>query len=164
MLLQFRMFCRRREMAVGIGPSTGNPIYSTYDQYGPQLLSEGKITMPELNNAVRHVLTLKYLAGMFSNPYQGSDARVAADELTPDHLSTARSIAVQDSWSSQAARMSRSRGSAEAATSRPTWRTSRVSWRRCSRIRPLRLSGIGKGSLVRGIRGRPERARAYSMA
>jgi beta-glucosidase len=81
------------EMAVGIGPSTGNPIYSTYDQYGPQLLSEGKITMPELNNAVRHVLTLKYLAGMFSNPYQGSDARVAAEELTPAHLSTARSIA-----------------------------------------------------------------------
>jgi beta-glucosidase len=81
------------EMAVGIGPSSGNPIFSTYDQYGPQLLSEGKITMAELNNAVRHVLTLKYLAGMFRNPYQGSDARVAADELTPDHLLTARSIA-----------------------------------------------------------------------
>ena len=80
-------------MAVGIGPSSGNPIFSTYDQYGPQLLSEGKITMAELNNAVRHVLTLKYLAGMFSNPYQGSDARVAAEELTPAHLSTARSIA-----------------------------------------------------------------------
>src|SRR6202034_3004255 len=81
------------EMAVGIGPSTGNPIYSTYDEYGPQLLSQGKITMAELNNAVRHVLTLKYLAGMFTNPYQGSDARVAAEELTPAHLSTAQSIA-----------------------------------------------------------------------
>ena len=81
------------EMAVGIGPSSGNPIFSTYGQYGPQLLREGKITMPELNNAVRHVLTLKYLAGMFTNPYQGSDARVAAEELTPANLSTARSIA-----------------------------------------------------------------------
>ena len=81
------------EMAVGIGPSSGNPIFSTYDQYGPQLLSQGKITMAELNNSVRHVLTLKYLAGMFTNPYQGSDARVAAEELTPDHLSSARSIA-----------------------------------------------------------------------
>jgi beta-glucosidase len=81
------------EMAVTIGPTTGNPIYSTYDTYGPQLLSEGKITMAQLNDAVRHVLTLKYLAGMFTDPYQGSDARVAKDELTPGHLSAARSIA-----------------------------------------------------------------------
>jgi beta-glucosidase len=81
------------EMAVTIGPSSGNPIYSTYATYGPQLLREGKITMPELNNAVRHVLTLKYLAGMFTNPYQGSDARVASQELTPAHLAAARSIA-----------------------------------------------------------------------
>src|ERR1700729_2819382 len=43
------------EMAVTIGPSTGNPIFSTYNEYGPQLLTQGKITMPELNNAVRHV-------------------------------------------------------------------------------------------------------------
>ncbi len=71
------------EMAVGIGPSSGNPIYSTYDQYGPQLLREGKITMAELNNAVRHVLTLKYLAGMFANPYQGSDARWQAPGADP---------------------------------------------------------------------------------
>jgi beta-glucosidase len=81
------------EMAVGIGPSSGNPIFSTYDEYGQQLLREGKITTAELNGAVRHVLTLKYLAGMFTDPYQGSDARVAAEELTPAHLSTARSIA-----------------------------------------------------------------------
>jgi beta-glucosidase len=83
------------EMAVGIGPTSGNPIYSTYDQYGPQLLHQGKITMTELDNAVRHVLTLKYLAGMFTNPYQGSDARVNSEELTPAHLATARSIASQ---------------------------------------------------------------------
>jgi beta-glucosidase len=81
------------EMAVTIGPSSGNPIYSTYETYGPQLLREGKITMAQLDDAVRHVLTLKYLAGMFTNPYQGSTARVAKEELTPAHLSAARSIA-----------------------------------------------------------------------
>jgi beta-glucosidase len=81
------------EMAVGIGPSSGNPLFSTYDQYGPELLREGKITMAELNASVRHVLTLKYLAGMFTNPYQGNDARVASEELTPAHLTQARSIA-----------------------------------------------------------------------
>jgi beta-glucosidase len=81
------------EMAVTIGPTTGNPIFSTYETYGPKLLREGKITLPQLNDAVRHVLTLKYLAGMFTDPYQGSDARVKKDELTSAHLSAARSIA-----------------------------------------------------------------------
>jgi beta-glucosidase len=81
------------EMAVTIGATPGNPIYSTYSQYGPQLLQQGKITMAQLNDAVRHVLTLKYLAGMFSNPYQGSAARVASEELTPAHLAAARQSA-----------------------------------------------------------------------
>ncbi|HWE59175.1 MAG TPA: beta-glucosidase BglX [Solirubrobacteraceae bacterium] len=81
------------EMAVTMGPTPGNPIYSTYETYGPQLLSDGKITMTELNAAVRHVLTLKYLAGMFSHPYQGSAARVASEELTPAHIDAARSMA-----------------------------------------------------------------------
>jgi beta-glucosidase len=79
------------EMAVSM--TSTNPVYDTYETYGPQLLRQGKITMAELNNAVRHVLTLKYLAGMFSNPDQGSDARVASSELTPAHLSAARSMA-----------------------------------------------------------------------
>ena len=64
------------EMAVDRTTST-NPVYSTLTStYGPQLLREGKITMAQLNDAVRHVLTLKYLAGMFSNPDQGSDHAV----------------------------------------------------------------------------------------
>ena len=70
-------------MAVTIGPSTGNPIFSTYETYGPQLLRDGQITMAELNDAVRHVLTLKYLAGMFTDPYQGSDARVGQRGAEP---------------------------------------------------------------------------------
>jgi beta-glucosidase len=81
------------EMAVSIGATAGNPVYSTYEQYGPQLLREGKITMAQLNDAVRHVLTLKYLAGMFGSPYQGSTARVASEELTPAHLAAARQSA-----------------------------------------------------------------------
>jgi beta-glucosidase len=81
------------EMAVSIGATPGNPIFSTYEQYGPQLLAQGKITMAQLNDAVRHVLTLKYLAGMFNNPYQGSAARVANEELTPAHIAAARQSA-----------------------------------------------------------------------
>ena len=42
--------------------------FSTYDNFGPQLLRQGKISMAQVNNDVRHVLTLKYLAGMFDHP------------------------------------------------------------------------------------------------
>ena len=45
--------------------------------------------MAQLNDAVRHVLTLKYLAGMFSNPDQGSAQRYSTEELTPANLGTA---------------------------------------------------------------------------
>ena len=81
------------EMAVAIGPTPNNPIYSTYDQWGPQLLSQGKITMTQLNDAVRHVLTLKYLAGMFSNPYPGNASHYPSEELTPLHIAAARTMA-----------------------------------------------------------------------
>jgi beta-glucosidase len=68
------------EMAVSM--TSTNPVYNTYGTYGPTLLHEGKITMTQLNDAVRHVLTLKYLAGMFSNPDQGSVQRYNTEELT----------------------------------------------------------------------------------
>jgi beta-glucosidase len=76
------------EMAVQV-PSPN----STYANAGPGLLASGKITTKQLNDAVRHVLTLKYLAGMFSHPDQGSDARVASEELTPNNLAAAKSMA-----------------------------------------------------------------------
>jgi beta-glucosidase len=82
------------EMAVALGPNGTPPTtYDTFDTYGPHLLHEGKITMAQLNTAVRHVLTLKYLAGMFSDPYPGSTTRVASSELAPAHLQAARTMA-----------------------------------------------------------------------
>jgi beta-glucosidase len=81
------------EMAVTLGQSPGSPVYDTFETYGPQLLRQGKITMAQVNVAVRHVLTLKYLAGMFSDPYPGSPQRVARSELTRAHLAAARKMA-----------------------------------------------------------------------
>jgi beta-glucosidase len=75
------------EMAVTI-PSE----YSTYTNAGPQLLASGQITMRQLNTAVRHVLTLKYLAGLFENPYTDT-SRVNTSELTPTNLAAARKSA-----------------------------------------------------------------------
>ena len=40
--------------------------YSTYTDYGPGLVRSGKVSMATIDNDVRHVLTLKYLAGMFA--------------------------------------------------------------------------------------------------
>jgi beta-glucosidase len=79
------------EMAVSM--TSTNPVFNTYATYGPALLKSGKITMAQLNDAVRHVLTLKYLAGMFSNPYQGSAARYASEELTQGNVKVARTTA-----------------------------------------------------------------------
>ncbi len=74
------------EMAVQVGSSSP---YSTFANYGPQLLASGKITMRQVNNAVRHVLTLKYLAGMFAHPFT-DPTRVQTAELTPANLAAAR--------------------------------------------------------------------------
>ena len=75
------------EMAVNI-PS----IYSTYHNFGPQLVASGQIKMSTLNTAVRRVLTLKYLAGMFAHPYTDPN-RVNTAELTPANLAQARTSA-----------------------------------------------------------------------
>ncbi|MEO6857532.1 MAG: glycoside hydrolase family 3 N-terminal domain-containing protein [Solirubrobacteraceae bacterium] len=72
------------EMAVQI-PS----IYSTYDNTGPAQVRAGRISMATLDNSVRHVLTLKYLAGMFAHPYTDPN-RVKTAELTPSNLAAAR--------------------------------------------------------------------------
>jgi beta-glucosidase len=75
------------EMAVTI-PSQ----YSTYHNTAAQLLADHQISMAELNDAVRHVLTLKYLAGLFQHPYTDPN-RVKTAELTPANLAAARTSA-----------------------------------------------------------------------
>jgi beta-glucosidase len=77
------------EMAVQVG---SNSNFSTYANYGPKLLASKKITMSQLDNAVRHVLTLKYLAGMFKQPIT-DPSRVNTAELTPANLAAARASA-----------------------------------------------------------------------
>jgi len=66
--------------------------YSTYTLYGPQLVNSGQVSMATINNDVRHVLTLKYLAGMFDHPLTDPN-RVKTAELTPANLAAARTMA-----------------------------------------------------------------------
>ena len=66
--------------------------YATYPAYGPDLVKTGQVSMATINNDVRHVLTLKYLAGMFAHPLT-DPTRVQTAELTPAHLAAARTMA-----------------------------------------------------------------------
>ncbi len=75
------------EMAVQIGGQ-----FSTYANFGPGLVRSGKVSLATVNNEVRHVLTLKYLAGMFDHPFT-DPRRVQHAELTPANLSWARTMA-----------------------------------------------------------------------
>jgi len=66
--------------------------YSTYTNYGPNLVKTGQVSLSTINNDVRHVLTLKYLAGLFAHPYTNPN-RVKTAELTPANLAAARAMA-----------------------------------------------------------------------
>ena len=76
------------EMAVQVGCAS-SLVESTFDCFGPQLLAEGRITMGQLNAAVRHVLVLKYLAGMVWHPLT-DPSRVDSAELTSGNLAAAK--------------------------------------------------------------------------
>ncbi|MGH8288846.1 MAG: glycoside hydrolase family 3 N-terminal domain-containing protein [Steroidobacteraceae bacterium] len=56
----------------------------------PQAMAEGKVTQAEIDTAVRRVLRLKFLAGLFEHPY--ADARYA-ERITDD--AAARALAVK---------------------------------------------------------------------
>ena len=68
--------------------------YATYPAFGPDLVRSGKVSMATINNDVRHVLTLKYLAGMFDHPLT-DPTRVQHAELTPANLAAARTMAAR---------------------------------------------------------------------
>jgi len=66
--------------------------FATYDAYGQDLVKSGQVSMATINNDVRHVLTLKFLAGMFDHPLT-DPTRVQTAELTPANLAAARTMA-----------------------------------------------------------------------
>jgi beta-glucosidase len=66
--------------------------FSTYTLYLAGLVKSGKVSMATINNDVRHVLTLKYLAGLFAHPLTDPN-RVKTAELTPANLAAARTMA-----------------------------------------------------------------------
>lgn len=60
-----------------------------YNEHGPALLRDGKISMQRIDEAVRRVLRLKYRLGLFDEPYV-DEAREKDVLLAPEHLAEAR--------------------------------------------------------------------------
>ena len=59
-------------------------------------LEEGKVTMAEIDNAVRRILEAKYLLGLFDDPYKFCDKkRRAKDVFTPENRKAARELAAE---------------------------------------------------------------------
>lgn len=59
-------------------------------------LEEGKITMAEIDTAVRRILEAKYKLGLFENPYKYNDVkREKKDIYTPEHRAEARRLATE---------------------------------------------------------------------
>jgi beta-glucosidase len=67
-------------------------VSNEYVTYGQQLLSQGKITMAQINDAVRRILRVKFRAGLFAHPYvdwQAADSK----QLLPDAVAAERDAA-----------------------------------------------------------------------
>ncbi len=60
--------------------------------YGAELLRQGRISMPRVNDAVRRILRVKFRAGLFEHPYVDVSKAEPA-QLRPDAVAAARKAA-----------------------------------------------------------------------
>ena len=68
-------------------------VSETYMNYLPQLITENKVSIKVIDDAVRNILRLKFKMGLFDNPYC-KDLREKVF-YNPQHLETAKEAAVQ---------------------------------------------------------------------
>lgn len=64
-----------------------------YNDYIPELIREGKIDPSLVDDAVRNILTLKYMVGLFDEPFVPENETDSF--YTPEHLASARECARQ---------------------------------------------------------------------
>jgi beta-glucosidase len=69
-------------------------VSRSYNQFGPQLLEQRKLTMATIDEAVRRILRIKYRLGLFDRPY-ADEAREAGSLLRPESLRLAREAAAR---------------------------------------------------------------------
>lgn len=81
----------RQAVKAGVDVETPDP--KGYAKLG-ELVAEGKVSVAEIDAAVRRILKLKFEAGMFENPYADA-ARADGLTATPDAVALARQAAVK---------------------------------------------------------------------
>ena len=65
-----------------------------YIEHMTKLIEDGKISMKQLDESVRRILRVKFMLGLFDNPYQYCDKEKEKNlTLHPDHLEAARDVA-----------------------------------------------------------------------
>jgi beta-glucosidase len=67
-------------------------VSRSYNQFGPQLLKQNKLTTATIDEAVRRILRIKFRLGLFDRPYT-DEAREPASLLRPESIRLAREIA-----------------------------------------------------------------------
>ncbi len=67
-------------------------VSRSYNQFGPQLLKQNKITQTTIDEAVRRILRIKFRLGLFDRPYT-DEAREPNALLRPESIRLAREIA-----------------------------------------------------------------------
>jgi len=78
---------------LAINAGTNMEMVSTnFVDFGKQLLAQGKITLRDINDAVRAILRVKFRAGLFEHPYV-DPSKAEAAQLLPDAVAAARSAA-----------------------------------------------------------------------
>jgi beta-glucosidase len=66
----------------------------SYLQYLPKLLAQGKVTLQEIDAAVRHILRTKFELGLFEHPYV-DESKVDTALHDPAHIALAREAAIR---------------------------------------------------------------------
>jgi beta-glucosidase len=81
--------------ALALNSGVDSEMTSTYIRdFGAQLLSQGRISMSRINDAVRRILRVKFRAGLFENPYAPFEPDEAEKQmLKPDAVAAARKAA-----------------------------------------------------------------------
>jgi beta-glucosidase len=69
-------------------------VSTNYVDFGKQLLAQGKITMAQINDAVRRILRVKFRAGLFEHPYV-DPSKADAAQLLPDAVAAERDAATK---------------------------------------------------------------------
>jgi beta-glucosidase len=69
-------------------------VSRSYNQFGPQLLEQRKLSMATIDEAVRRVLRIKYRLGLFDRPYS-DETREPGSLLRPESLRLAREAAAR---------------------------------------------------------------------